>query len=218
MRFFLFLALSTLSLTASAQFWQSNPKPVREPFLSAVQFSSSQSISNQIQKAVLPAALVAIQLPRSSFNLEAEEDVILKQAKHNMRFRVYNDASYNFTALAVLYLQQNRFSEAKWYLLQSNNIAKQGTDTRHVLDNLYLLAQIKSAIGEQTLAMADLQEARELAVAKAMQPDITVIDNKIKFLQTSKVAVVKAELRYAEAVELENSKAAAAATANKHAL
>jgi len=218
MRFFLFLALSTLSLTASAQFWQSSPKPVREPFLPAAQFSSLKSISNQIQIAVLPATLVTIQLPRSSFNLEAEEDVILKQAKHNMRFRIYNDASYNFTALAVLYLQQNRFSEAKWYLLQSNNIAKQSADTRHVLDNLYLLAQIKSAIGEQTLALTDLQEARELAVAKAMQPDITIIDNKIKFLQTNKVAVVKAELRYAEAVELENSKAAAAATANKHAL
>ena len=217
MRFFLFLALSTLSLTASAQFWQSNPKPVRETLITAP-FFSPKFTDKQVEIAAPITPLAAIQLPPSAFNLEAEEDVILKQAKHNMRFRVYNDASYNFTALAVLYLQQNRFSEAKWYLLQSNNIAKQGTDTRHVLDNLYLLAQIKSAIGEQTLAMADLQEARELAVAKAMQPDVTVIDNKIKFLQTSKVAVVKAELRYAEAVELENSKAAAAATANKHAL
>ncbi|GAA4101868.1 hypothetical protein GCM10022392_28490 [Mucilaginibacter panaciglaebae] len=156
----------------------------------------------QIQiKNTLPAKLEKVKLPRSVYNLEVEEEVVLKQAKHNMRFRVYDLASYNFSDLAALYLHQNRFSEAKWYLLQSNTIAKQAGNTRHVLDNLYLLADIKNAIGEQLLALTDLLEAHDLAVAKGMQTDVALIDKKVKFLQTNKIVAVKAELRYAEAVE-----------------
>ncbi len=103
-------------------------------------------------------------------------------------------------------MQQNRFSEAKWYLLQSNAIARQAENTRHLLDNLFVLADIKTTIGEIPLAMVDLQEAHDIAMAKGMQTDLTAIDKKIKYLQTNKIAAVKAELRYAEAVEIANSK------------
>ncbi|HEY9535190.1 MAG TPA: hypothetical protein VIQ77_11670 [Mucilaginibacter sp.] len=203
MRFFLFLVFITLNLTASAQFWKRKPKRSPEvlttTFITSVQFHI---------KDTSPAKLEKVTLPRSVYNLEVEEDAVLKEAKHNMRFRIYNQASYNFSDLAVLYLQQNRFSEAKWYLLQSNTIAKQSGNARHVLDNLYLLADIKNSIGEQLLALTDLQEAHDLAVAKGMQVDVALADKKIKFLQTNKIVAVKAELRYAEAVE-----AAAAKTA-----
>ncbi len=145
-------------------------------------------------------------MPRSVYNLEAAEEVVLKEAKHNMRYRQYNLASYNFSELAALYLQQNRFSEAKWYLLQSNAIARQDQNIRHVLDNLAVLAEIKTSIGEAQLAMVDLQEAHDIATAKGMQTDLVSIDKKIKYLQTNKIAAVKAELRYAEAVEIANSK------------
>lgn len=203
MRFFLLLTFLTLSLTASAQFWKRKRKPV--PEISPVAFSIP--LSTQFEY-VLPAKLEKIKLTRSVYNLEVEEEMVLKEAKHNMRFRIYDLASYNFSDLAALYLQQNRFSEAKWYLLQSNAIAKQAGNTRHVLDNLYLLADIKNAIGEQPLALADLQEAHDLAATKGMHIDIALIDKKIRFLQTNKIVAVKAELRYAEAVE-----AAAAKTA-----
>jgi len=204
MRFFLFLAFLTLSLSASAQFWKRKPKPAPE-VLTVAFLTPSQTIK---LKDALPEKLEKVTLARSIFNLEIEEEMVLKEAKHNMRFRIYNQASYNFTDLAVLYIKQNRFSEAKWYLLQSNAIAKQAGNARHVIDNLYMLADIKCSIGEQPLALADLQEAHELAVAKGMQTDAALTDKKIKYLQNNKIVAVKAELRYAEAVE-----AAAAKTA-----
>lgn len=201
MRFFLFLVFVTLSLTASAQFWQRNPK--RPP----LEVLTAAPITSHIQlKDATPTKLEMVKLPRSVYNLEVEEEAILKEAKHNMRFRIYDQASYNFTDLAVLYLKQNRFSEAKWYLLQSNNIAKQAGNARHVLDNLYLLADIKTSIGELPLAMTDLQEAHDLAASKGMLTDVALVDKKIKFLQTNKIVAVKAELRYAEAVEAANAK------------
>jgi hypothetical protein len=199
MRFFLFLAFITLSLSASAQFWKRKPKPAPEVLTVA-------PITPHIQLKDVAPKLEMVKLPRSIYALEVDEDAILKVAKHNMRFRIYNEASYNFTDLAVLYLKQNRFSEAKWYLLQSNNIAKQAGNVRHVLDNLYLLAEIKTSIGELPLAMTDLQEAHDLAVSKAMLTDVALVDKKIKFLQTNKIVAVKAELRYAEAVEAANAK------------
>lgn len=200
MRFFLFLAFVTLSLSASAQFWKRKHKPAPEVL-------SLAPVSYQIQiNDNPPAKLEVVKIPRSVYDLEIEEAAILKEAKHNMRFRIYDQASYNFTDLAILYLKQNRFSEAKWYLLQSNNIAKQAGNARHVLDNLYLLTDIKVSIGELTLAMADLLEAHDLAVSKGMQTDVALVNKKIKFLQTNKIVAVKAELRYAEAVEAANAK------------
>jgi hypothetical protein len=207
MRFTFLLAFCILSLTASAQFWRRKPK-APQPELESVQ--PAFSIVNKIPLSAVAGNLPAVQLTRSVYQLEIAEEAMLKEAKHNMRFRVYNLASYNFSDLAALYLQQNRFSEAKWYLLQSNAIARQAENTRHLLDNLLILADIKTTIGENALAMVDLQEARDVATAKGMLTDLTAIDNKIKYLQTNKLIAAKVALRYADAVEVANANKATA--------
>lgn len=203
MRFTLIIFLCAIGFTASAQFWHRKPKAERFSLLSEAQ--------TQTSVAITPIYITApnvqeVQLPRSIYNLESAEDGVMKDAKHNMRYREYNLASYNFSDLALLYLQQNRFSEAKWYLLQSNAISRQQNDTKHTLSNLLILADIKTIIGELTLAKLDLQEAHDLAAAKGMQVDVAEIDKKITYLQNNKVVAAKPTMRYAEAVELANSK------------
>ncbi|MDB5159415.1 MAG: tetratricopeptide repeat protein [Mucilaginibacter sp.] len=208
MRFTLIFILCFIGLNASAQlqlqFWKRKPKP--QP----VVLTAVQALPSQIDMATtkLPNGLPGQRLNYSVFCLELAEDAILKEAKHNMRFRIYNVASYNFSDLAALYLQQNRFSEAKWYLLQSNTIARQAENTRHLLDNLMILADIKNKIGEVPLALMDLQEAHDVAVDKGMLSDLAIINKKIKYLQTNKILAAKVELRYADAVEVANSKTA----------
>jgi hypothetical protein len=206
-RFTFLLAFCILSLTASAQFWRHKPKAL-QPELESVQ--PAFSIVNKISISAVAGNLPTVQLTQSVYQLEIAEEAMLKEAKHNMRFRVYNLASYNFSDLAALYLKQNRFSEAKWYLLQSNAIARQAENTRHLLDNLLILADIKTTIGENALAMVDLQEARDVATAKGMLTDLTTIDNKIKYLQTNKLIAAKVALRYADAVEVANANKATA--------
>ncbi|MCC8424961.1 hypothetical protein [Mucilaginibacter sp. UR6-11] len=198
MRFTLLLIFCTIGFTASAQFWRRKPKPA-PVVLTAVQSFPTQVTNTTID--VSPKNLHGVELPCSVYNLELAEEAILKEAKHNMRFRIYNLASYNFSDLAALYLKQNRFSEAKWYLLQSNTIARQAEDSRHLLNNLLVLAAIKNRIGEIPLALVDLQEAHDIAFAKGMLTDLAAIDKQIKYLQTNKILTAKAELRYAEAVE-----------------
>ncbi|MDB5031836.1 hypothetical protein [Mucilaginibacter sp.] len=205
MRFIILLTLSIIGFTASAQFWHRKPKPQEDRFtqLTAV---SRNSVTVKPVINIPYQDIHDLQLPRGAYNLELAEDVIMAEAKHNMRFRQYNLASYNFSDLAALYMLQNRFSEAKWYLLQSNAIARQQDDTKHTLSNLLALADIKFQIGEPTLAKLDMQEAHDIAAAKGMQADLIEIDKKIQYLQNSKLVAVKAEIHYDSAVEAANSK------------
>ena len=100
-----------------------------------------------------------------------------------MSLGVYYDASYNFSELARLYMQQNRFSEAKWYLLQSNNISRRQNDVRHTVSNLIDLAMVKANTSNDVQALEDLQEAREIAKANGLDDDIKEIDQTILFLK-----------------------------------
>jgi hypothetical protein len=200
----LLLAFCIIGLTASAQFWKAKRKP--QPAVVEQQMPAFTIVP----KASLPAdAIFNQELEESDLMAYFKEQSMIKEAKHNMRFRVYVDASYNFSDLANLYVGQNRFSEAKWYLLQSNAIARNTDNSKHLVDNLLILANIKSVIGETGLALADLQEARDIAVAKGLKKELPVIEKKIKYLQTNKTTATKAELRYANAVEVANTAKAA---------
>lgn len=204
MRIAILIIFCTISITASAQFWQKKKKV--EPIVRFEQLpdASYASIILPTEKAAVTPDFSAVILRRSVYDIELAEDIVMKEAKHNMRFRVYNLASYNFSDLAALYLLQNRFSEAKWYLLQSNTISREQNDDKHTISNLLGLATIKLAIGELALAKIDLQEAHDLANAKGFQTDIAEIEKRMHDLQFVKSTSPKAELRYAEAVELSN--------------
>jgi hypothetical protein len=129
------------------------------------------------------------------------EASLMKIARHNMRFRIYNQASYNFSDLAELYIQLHRFSEAKWYLLQSNYLSRQQDDNKHTVSNLISLAMIKVNIGDLALARADLLEARNIARAKGMKAEATEIEKKIQILAQNKITTAKPGVKYVEAAE-----------------
>ncbi len=203
MRFFLLLACCAISLNTSAQFWKK--KAVRFPELGLAQ-------SLPMPQFATPALVVKNTVSYKKFitppvfDFDKEEQAMLKKAKHNMRYRAYQDASYNFTDLAGIYLLHNRFSEAKWYLLQSISLSH---DAKLKLANLLTLAGIKTDLGELTLAKTDLQQARILANANGLKADVLDIDKRLLTLSNSKPLVIKPELRYSEAVEAAARKKAA---------
>ena len=140
------------------------------------------------------------------FDFNEMERSMLKEAKHNMRYREYQQASHSFTDLAGLYLLHNRFSEAKWYLLQSISLSH---DAKLKLSNLLTLAGIKTDLGEVSLAKTDLQQARTLANANGLKADVIEIDKRLTALINSKPLIIKPELRYSDAVEAAARKKAA---------
>src|SRR5215217_4381907 len=155
MRFYLLIACCAISLNTSAQFWK---KKVRYPAIAQVPAFVAPSFKFT-QVNIAAVALTKFN-PPMVFDYDKAEQTILKMAKHNMRFRIYQEAGNNFSDLAGLYLIRNRFSEAKWYLLQSNALTH---DKKLKLVNLLMLAGIKTDLGEVALAKTDLQEARAIA-------------------------------------------------------
>ncbi len=83
------------------------------------------------------------------------------------QYMAYSDAigmrmSYN--NLGNLYLQQNRYSEAKWYILQSAQLSRNRNDVVNIIGSLLILADIKGQIGDYKLAQKDLDEALALSI------------------------------------------------------
>ena len=185
MRFVFCIIFCTISTSVSAQWWKfsflSPKKPPERP--DAIVPLADHSFSRLPVAIVVTQQINAFQLSRSSYSYKLAEDLAIKAAQHNMSLGVYYDASYNFSELARLYMQQNRFSEAKWYLLQSNNISRRQNDVRHTVSNLIDLAMVKANTSNDVQALEDLQEAREIAKANGLDDDIKEIDQTILFLK-----------------------------------
>lgn len=82
-------------------------------------------------------------------------------------YSAYNDTlglRTSFNALAKVYRSQRKFSQAKWFILQSNTISRQRNDTLNIIASLIELAAIKSDIKDYKLSMRDLNDALNLSL------------------------------------------------------
>ncbi|HEY8929900.1 MAG TPA: hypothetical protein VIM55_11950 [Mucilaginibacter sp.] len=198
MKYTLLILCCMLSLSVSAQWYRLDfKKRVRYPQIELTNNNSASLI--HIAKIGKPGAVHSLQLDRSEYSLQAAENMVMRTAQHNMRFRVYNDASYNFSDLAKLYMQQNRYSEAKWYLLQSNIISRQQNDDKHTIANLLDLATIKSDLGDYTQAQQDLSEAHDMAAAKGYADGLAAVEKKMAYVKQNRNNTPKTDVRYADA-------------------
>ena len=201
MRSLLLVIFSIITLTASAQFWQKKEKPAPRYDLPEAICQTNITISPATKVNIADVHVTAM---KRVYNLDIAENIIMKEAKHNMRYRQYVQASYSFRELAHLYMIENRFSEAKWYLLQSNNLSRKQNDNKLTVANLIDLADIKATIGELALARTDLKDAQAIANANGMSADLLVIEKKSRQIElTNTPGFLKSEFRYAAAVEAE---------------
>ena len=198
MRLRLIIFFCLISFSASAQIWEKigfKKKHIILPALPPAKGQQFVSTTNTLKLNSLQVQPIVFET--CEFTLVATSKMVMEQAKHNMRFRVYNDASYNFSDLAALYVKLHRWSEAKWYYLQSNNISRQQNDDKHTMTNLLGLAGIKATIGDIPSAKADLIEARDLSRSLGMQTQTTDIEKQILLLAQN-TSTNKPDLKYAE--------------------
>jgi len=200
MRFRLLIILLVAGLSASAQFPSFNFLKKKHLILPQMRMAKYHSVKNLVfAPAVLnPVEVRPCDLGQTEFDLVAQEKLIMKLAKHNMSWRIYRDASYNFSDLAQVYIKLHRLSEAKWYLLQSNKIAQEQNDDRHTITNLVNLAFVKNDIGDPVSARADLVQAYDLANVRGMKDKAATINRQIQLLDQNKLA---SSIKYAEATD-----------------
>jgi len=201
MRITFLIICCVFSLSASAQWYRIDRLLKKHERFPVIEQSSPyiHSISEiHIKPSFAIGKVSKVNLDRSEYSFQAAENIVMRDAQHNMRFRVYNDASYNFSALAKLYIQQNRYSEAKWYLLQSNIISRQQNDDKHTIANLIELAIIKSDLGDYPQAQQDLTEAQDMARIRGYNDDLATIEKKMAYIKQNRNNAPKTDVRYAE--------------------
>jgi hypothetical protein len=200
LRFTLVVLFGFLCTGASAQWYRLGAKKPQPRTIPEELNITDHSIARIPAARIDHPKITPVRFAPSDFSIDAQEAVVMKTAQHNMRFRVYTDARYNFSDLAHLYIIQKRYSEAKWYLLQSVNISKEQNDDKHTLSNLIDLATIKVIIGEYQLAQQDLDEARDLATVRGFTDYIDTIDLTALYLKQTREPVQKPTMVYADGV------------------
>lgn len=97
----------------------------------------------------------------------AYQENVLKYTLSALHHYYRMDDSTNMRAcydrLSKVYRDQKKFSQAKWFILQSNTMARAQNDQLNIVASLITLAGIKMDIKDYDLAVGDLKEALSLS-------------------------------------------------------
>lgn len=196
--FLLFLITIGIGLNANAQFWK-KVEQVRSPLIESVNTNTiNVSAANKNQLAKIDQTVV---WGRSRYSQDVEEAAIMKALYHTLRFRMYPEAIDSFNQLITLYIEQSRYSEAKWYLLQIIYFGKKSNNNFAVVNGMVSLGLLKADIGEYDQAKQDLLDAKDICFAQKMNTQVTDIDKKLKVVEAKRFANVKNDVQYAEVFE-----------------
>lgn len=142
---------------------------------------------------------VASRRKRANWQSEALNYTML--ALHNYSF--YSDTTglrVCFDNLARVYHSQKKYSQAKWFILQSNNLSRIKKDVPNIITSLIKLSTIKMDIKDYKLAMRDLNEALTLSTKNNLpQMEATVqknygfLYNRMKDFEKGDIALKRAD-------------------------
>ncbi len=193
MKIILAVFISAFSLNASAQIlWHKKYQRLPQLILLKPQVrSNSPALSGASFNSF------NTNLGISRYRVDAEEAAIMRDLRRSKR---YGQAALRiqFDNLANFYFRQNRFSEAKWYVLRSNAISRQQKNYAQIIGSLMVLADVKSVLGDFTQADADLSEAKIIASSHSLLPDLLLIEQHSRQIHYNKETGIKVANRYAD--------------------
>ncbi|MFD0764682.1 hypothetical protein ACFQZI_07435 [Mucilaginibacter lutimaris] len=104
-------------------------------------------------------------------------------ALHNYSY--YEDTTgirASFDDLARVYIAQRKFSQAKWFTLQSNKISREVKDVPNIISSLVKLSAIKMELKEYKMAMRDLDEALRWSTSNNMPASEALVQQNYAYL------------------------------------
>jgi len=125
-------------------------------------------IYNEIATRYLAYDTISNRMTRVSYQSKALNYTML--ALH--QYSHFNDTiglRISFDHLVKVYMSQRKYSQAKWFILQSNSLSRAKNDPANIIASLITLSTIKSELKDYTLAMGDLNEALQIAQANHYQ-------------------------------------------------
>lgn len=124
-------------------------------------------------------------------------------ALHN--FSYYNDTlgmRTCFDYLSKVYQSQGKYSQAKWFLLQSNKISRDQKDTEGIITSLVRLSNVKMSNKDYKLAMRDLNEALLLSTKNKMLKLEALVQQNYAYLYNRMGEPEKGDLASKKASEI----------------
>lgn len=114
------------------------------------------------------------------------ESLILKKALPLNYYKLKDQAGTIacYDQLADVYSKQRKFSEAKWFYIQSNMLARKVNNPKGIVTSLVGLAHVKLAIGDYQLAFSDLKEAEKLSLKHNFNYNLIEIKSTLSELYT----------------------------------
>jgi tetratricopeptide (TPR) repeat protein len=107
-----------------------------------------------------------------------------------------------FDYLAKVYQSQKKYSQAKWFLLQSNKISRNQHDTFNIITSLVKLSGVKMDNKDYKLAMRDLNEALALSTKNKMPHLEALVQQNFAFLYNRMKDYDKGDLASKRATEI----------------
>lgn len=92
----------------------------------------------------------------------AEQQILTKILLMAYRMNSKQAEMNCYQQLGRVYWHQNKFTEAKWFFVQANILAKKLNHSVGIIRSLLMLAKVKNKIKDYSLALADLKLANNL--------------------------------------------------------
>ncbi|WP_411272768.1 tetratricopeptide repeat protein [Daejeonella sp.] len=95
------------------------------------------------------------------------EAILMNKALPLFAYKIHDKIGLmrSFDQLAEIFHLQKRFSEAKWFYIQSNTVARKLNNSTGIVNSLVSLGHVKMSIGDHQLALTDLREAEKLSIS-----------------------------------------------------
>lgn len=137
------------------------------------------------------------------FYQEAAIDYTIKALHAYSRYNDTPGLRTSFNNLVKVYTDQKKYSQAKWFVLQSNTMSRQQKDAPNIISTLVELAGIKMAIKDYSLALRDLDEAKSLSIQNNFPKQESAVQQSYAMLYTklNKPKEAAAALKRHDAIE-----------------
>ncbi|MFA6944319.1 MAG: tetratricopeptide repeat protein [Pedobacter sp.] len=124
------------------------------------------ALDTRNNRSLAEAYMTLADILTSQKNFKEAESLVLKKALplyyYGLKDKPGTIKCYD--QLADTYHQQKKFSEAKWFYIQSNMLARKINSSLGIVNSLINLAHVKMSIGDYQLALSDYKEAEQLSV------------------------------------------------------
>ena len=185
--------IAVIFVLSMARLWAAPVADTLKQQLSIVSDSLKGPIFTQIAAGYLHYDTVKSKAKKLEYQEKALNYTM--QALHY--YSKYNDTTglrLSFDNLAKVYYAQKKYTQAKWFILQSNTLSRDKNDVPNIITSLLVLASIKTDISDYGLAMRDLDEALQLSVNNHYAQNESAVQESYAMLYTRTGDMPKAAL------------------------